>query len=293
VRGTNTTVEVDPRKCLLVSYHYFKAMDLTKEIPALFGTPIPKVFLDSGAWSAFNVGSEISLDEYIAFVHRNREVLWCYSNLDVMTSDARTLANQTAMEAEGLEPVPVFHTGDDWRFLEAYVEAYPFIALGKIIPYTGSPKKIIPWLAKCFRVAQGKSIYHGFGCSNVSLLKLFPFFSSDSSAWGGSYRYGRVPLWDEAAATMRSVEYAEAHKNYSRDKALWDEHEHAMLQPLAEDVIPYKKIGVVSAIAYMKMADWLSRARGSRYNFFFAAVPGDWTRVADGFRARYAPLGQT
>ncbi len=287
MKGTNTALRVDDRKNILISYHYFKGIDISTAIPEMFGTPLPRVFMDSGAFSAFNIGESISLDSYIAYCHKHRDVLWCVSNLDVMTSDRETLENQNAMEQAGLEPVPVFHTGDEWRYLDAYVERYPFIALGKIVPYSGSPKKLIPWVAKCMRVADSKSVYHAFGCSNMTLLKLFPFFSSDSSAWGSSYRYGQVPLWNEAKATMQMVQYADALGAYAQDRALWDEHGHAGLGALTHDKIPYKKIGVLSAIAYLKMADWLSRGKGGRYHYFFAFVPQDWDRVREAFAIHF------
>lgn len=183
---------------VLISYHYFRTHDLDKTIPKYFSPPYPEFFLDSGAWSAFTQGATIDIDEYIAFVKRFKHWFSCYVNLDDMLNPSITRRNQKYIEDTGLSPLPVFHTGEPWHYLEDYVERYPYVCLGKIIPYTGSPKKIVPWIVKCFQIAReaGNTVYHGLGVTNWLLLKSFPWYSVDSSSWAVGFRYGRVPVFD-------------------------------------------------------------------------------------------------
>src|SRR5688572_3766016 len=176
------------RSRILLSYHYVKNKDLDRLIPSVFSPPYPDILLDSGAWSAFTQGVEISLSEYVEFIKRFRHWFTVYSNLDNMVNAERTLYNQLAIEDAGLMPFPVFHTGEDWSYLERYIEQYNYVALGKIIPYTNAPKKIFPWIIKAFEMAGSKTVFHGFGVTNYTLLKSFPWYSADSSSWSSGFR---------------------------------------------------------------------------------------------------------
>jgi len=285
---TNTVDAFDARKNVLISYHYFKKLDLSAEIERLFPKPYPRFFMDSGAWSAFTLWEKIDLDAYMAFLHKHRSVLWTYSNLDNMTSSAVTAQNQIEMEAAGLRPLAVFHTGEEWSRLEEYVERYSYMALGKIIPFRGTPKVIIPWMAKCMRIAAGTGTrFHGFGLSSVNLLRLFSWYSSDSSSWMSSFRYGYVPLWDDSRGKLRQVDYPTARRHYTEERHLWDAHGHDLWRPLDDGKITRDKVAVMGAMAYMKMADALQREHRAPYAYFFATTPTDWEAVRDAFAIRY------
>jgi hypothetical protein len=261
----------DDGRNILCSYHYFKTVDLVKLMQENFTPPYPRIILDSGAWSAFTQGVPISLDEYIDYINRNRSVIWWYSNLDDMTDHKRTLHNQTEMERQGFAPVPVFHTGEPWSALQAYVEQYRYLALGKIIPFTTSPKVIIPWVAKCFRIAEPyRTTFHGFGVSNMTLLKLFRWSTADSSSWAGGYRFGRVPLFDPQAGKFFMVA-ARDPVEYNRHREALDEHgyQHFRLYEVPER--QHEPIGAVSVVAFLKMNAWLRRAKSDKFSYFFAA----------------------
>lgn len=135
-------------------------------------------FLDSGAFTAWTKGIEIDIEEYCNFV----KIFNCsfYSVLDVIGDAEGTLKNQKKMEELGTNPVPCFHFGDDFKYLDYYYENYDFISLGGMV---GRPtKQLKMWLDKIFIKYPNKK-YHGFGLTRRILIEKYPWYSVDSSSW--------------------------------------------------------------------------------------------------------------
>jgi hypothetical protein len=182
---------------VLCSYAFFRTTDM-RDLTGKMATPGTWVFGDSGAHSARTLGLHLTLEDYAAWCHRWDEQLTLYANLDVIGGPQATWDNQRRLELEhGLTPIPVFHTGDPWEWLERYIaDGYTYIALGKLL---GNPvPEVIKWLAKVFQIADGRAVFHGFGMTTWRVLREFPFYSVDSSTWGSSFRYGYLSLFDTA-----------------------------------------------------------------------------------------------
>jgi hypothetical protein len=182
---------------ILLSYHYFKDHDLDVLIPQKFTPPYPVFFADSGAFSAYTSGAKIRWQDYAAWLRRFRHWFVTMANLDVIGSPDGTAAHQHALEDAGLAVLPVFHTGEPWAVLDALCTQYQYLALGGMVAYAREWKtRLMPWLVRCFRVAQGRSVFHGFGCTTWEVMKALPWYSVDSSSWGAGFRFGTVPLFD-------------------------------------------------------------------------------------------------
>lgn len=187
-----------------------------------------RFFLDSGAFSAWTKGSVIDIDEYCAFIKANIDHIDVYPCLDVIPGkpgagnatdkerDAaadQTWANYLYMKREGLDPIPVFHYGEDWRHLTRMV-TYPgcdYIGIGGLVGVPG-PLRIL-WLDRLFKRlcdAEGMPIVktHGFGMTSVPLIFRYPWYSVDSTTWikitmsgavllpaceGGRFIFDKVP----------------------------------------------------------------------------------------------------
>jgi hypothetical protein len=180
---------------VLFSYHYFQGTDLVEKVREVFPAR-PEVFVDSGAFSAKTQGEEIHLPSYCQFIRDNAEVIDWYANLDVIGSAEETWQNQKAMEKRGLEPIPVFHVNEDWEYLERYVEEYPLVALGGLVPHMRYTDRIMPWLVKAFKIGEGKCVFHGFGVTSWDLLSRLPWYSFDSTTWRNPKRYGKLTLFE-------------------------------------------------------------------------------------------------
>lgn len=187
-----------------------------------------KIIMDSGAYSAFTQKKEIKVMDYVAFIRKNKKYFEAYINLDVIGNAEASWENQKIMEAEGLAPMPVFHYGEDWSYLERCLQ-YDYFGLGGIAN-AGSNVRI-PFLSECFeRTCDDKGMprskVHGLGMTSFTLMRKFPFYSVDSSSWlmtgamgsiliprkrKGVYYYNedplRVAISSSNPATAREMHY--------------------------------------------------------------------------------------
>lgn len=173
---------------VLLSYHYYKNVDLDAVFQKHFDEPYPEVFADSGAYSAFTQAQHIDWRDYAKWLKRWSHLFSAAANLDVIGDADATRRNQEKLERAGLKPLPVFHTGEDWSYLDYYLDRYSYIALGGMVPYMCSPKKIMPWIIQCFKRAKGKAVFHGFGATSWAVIRDLPWYSVDSSSWGKGFR---------------------------------------------------------------------------------------------------------
>lgn len=190
------------------------------------------LFLDSGAFSANSQGVEIDIDEYISFIKKHRDVITAYANLDVIDSAEDTWKNQKKMEGAGLEPIPVFHYGEDVSYLEAYIDAgCEYIGVGGMVPIPNM--QLTHWLDELFDKhltdtdGYPRVKVHGFGLTSLRLMQRYPWYSVDSTSWVVTGRMGSVYvpryrggkwLYDEnswkIAVSSRSPETKEAGKHF-------------------------------------------------------------------------------
>jgi hypothetical protein len=124
-------------------------------------------------------------ESYIKFLLESKERLTLYTNLDVINNAELTYKNQKIMEKAGLHPVPVFHLGEDLKWLKKYVRDYEYVAIGGLIPNTTI--QLYNWLDPIFRdILCDERGYprikvHGFACTSVGLMMRYPWYSVDSA----------------------------------------------------------------------------------------------------------------
>jgi hypothetical protein len=154
------------------------------------------LFLDSGAFSAWSQGVEIDIQEYIAFIKKNKNFINVYANLDAIGDPEKTLQNQKIMEKAGLTPIPCYHYGEDIKYFQMYIKKYSYVALGGMVPI--SSRDLAPWLTNlfcnyiCDESGMPKVKIHGFGMTSLSLMLRFPWYSVDSTSWVMTGRMGGV-----------------------------------------------------------------------------------------------------
>lgn len=238
---------------VLLSYHYFKAKDI-EAILADCGCPT-FVFIDCGAFSASTQGVEIDIEAYAEWCLEHQRHFFVVSSLDSIGDPVATLRNQQRMEALGVDALPVFHVGEDLRYLEAYCEQYAYVALGGMVGYTGN---INNWLAKCFLVGDKyDTVFHGFGQTREEQLRVFPFFSVDSSSWGMGHRYGMLDLWHPEQAALVSTPIKEA-QQYA-DLLHLHGVDPALLEP---EVFHHHTASKINAVAWTRYAQHVRDRHG-------------------------------
>lgn len=146
-----------------------------------------ELFLDSGAYSAWKQGTPIDINNYITFIKEHIRDLSIYAVLDVIGDAKGTLRNQKIMERAGLNPLPAFHFGSDFKYLKYYLAHYDYIALGGLASMGASPE-MFDFLDQCFDIICDKQGFptakiHGFAVTTLKAMKRYPFYSVDSTTW--------------------------------------------------------------------------------------------------------------
>ena len=194
---------------LLMSYYYVKQR-FSKFVPLLENkSPDKKLFIDSGAFTAWTKGKEIDADEYIAFINQYSDHIDLYGQIDVIPGDIvkgytaaqvveaaeKTWANYLYMRQRMKNPdglLYTFHVGEPYAYLEQALnwkdadgKQIPYIAFGGMVGKPVPTKKA--FLDKCFRIIKNSSNpnvkVHAFGMTSIDILSQYPITSADSTSW--------------------------------------------------------------------------------------------------------------
>lgn len=169
-----------------------------------------QVFLDSGAFSAYTLGVQLSVDDYCNYIIRNEDIIrkedgaLMASVLDGIGDPLKTYQNQLEMEARfayqykrpDLRPLPCFHFEEDPAYLDYYVNNYEYITLGGMVGATTA--QLRNWLERVWEnhlidgSGRAKIKVHGFGITAVPLMEEFDWYSCDSSSWIQSAAFGSI-----------------------------------------------------------------------------------------------------
>jgi hypothetical protein len=189
---------------ILESWHYVGKQSFVDHMRANGA----KVFLDSGAFSAYTLGVTLSVEDYCDYICRNWDIIrfedgaLMASVLDGIGDAQKTYENQLEMErifaSRGwpVRPLPCFHFGEDTRYLDHYVANYDYITLGGMVG--ASTDQLRLWLEKIWEKhlldgsGRARIKVHGFGITAVPLMEEFDWYSCDSSSWIQSAAFGSV-----------------------------------------------------------------------------------------------------
>lgn len=192
---------------------------------------IPRLFLDSGAPSLYNklsransvtdegkkghrMGASLDarrfddytyinspqfkqyLESYIKFVHENKDVLDVYVTVDIINNAEETFKILRYLESNGLKPIPVWHYGNNTKWLQQYIDEYDYIALGGMVPLREA--QLVPGLDriwdKFLTNSAGRPVIkvHGFAITAINLMFRYPWYSVDSTSWIVYSMYGII-----------------------------------------------------------------------------------------------------
>ena len=168
-----------------------------------------KLFIDSGAFSAWTKGSKVNVKEYIGWLNERANDIDLCGQVDVIPGDRvfgatpqqvreaaqKTWDNYLFMRKRLKKPESLlytFHVGEPIEFLKQALEwrdengnHIPYMAFGGMV---GKPAKIRDvFLEKCFRTIRESSNpnikVHAFGMTDFDLLEKYPIYSADSTSW--------------------------------------------------------------------------------------------------------------
>jgi len=183
----------------LESYHYIgkgagRGVDRIRRYAADMRTT--KIFLDSGAFSAFTLGATIDKSDYANFIETNQDIIEVASVLDAIGDPIKTLENQNWFDERGIDVLPCFHFGEPVEYLRHYIKKYPRITLGGMVPIDKGVLR--GWLDHLFadEICDSDGVpkvqVHGFGMTTWDLLFRYPWHSVDSTSYASGSKLGSI-----------------------------------------------------------------------------------------------------
>ena len=186
-----------------------------------------KIFLDSGAFSAYTLGVELSVADYVDYIKKNMNLvrvedgILMASVLDGIGDPLQTYRNQLEMEARGIRPLPCFHAGEDEKYLEYYIQNYEYITLGGMVG--SSAVQLMKWLDRIWDrylvdgSGRPKIKVHGFGITSMPIMEAYPWYSVDSSSWVQTAAFGAIftPQWGTINVSEKSPQRHDAGQHLS------------------------------------------------------------------------------
>lgn len=181
--------------------------------------PSMKLFIDSGAFSAYTKGKEIDIDDYINYLNEYGDYFNVMVQVDYIPGKSNVVQDrQVYLDApriswenflhmrERLNKrlwdrfIPVFHEGEDFKWLEnmlTYVDADGNrLAYIGISPHTETTtdRRLI-FCKEVFRRIKALNPQvktHGFGMTALNILQYIDFTSVDSTTWLKGAIYGSI-----------------------------------------------------------------------------------------------------
>lgn len=235
---------------VLESFHYVGKQKFVDEMRVNNA----QIFLDSGAFSAFTLGVNISVEDYCEYIKRNLDIIRVEDNvvmasvLDGIGDPLQTWRNQLEMELRGAKPLPCFHAGEDERYLEWYVQNYEYITLGGMVG--SSTKQLCIWLDRMWDryltdgSGRARIKVHGFGITAVPIMERYPWFSCDSSSWIQSAAFGSIvtPNYGPLSVSEKSPSRHDAGQHVTTLTQIEQDH---ILQYLEEQGFTYERLSTV------------------------------------------------
>jgi len=167
-----------------------------------------KFFIDSGAYSAYNLGKTVDVDDYIHFINEIGDVVEIFAQVDHiqdpdMTDAEKEICQQDTWEnylymIDRLKPeyvdklIPLYHAGENIKRLHNLLEwthkdghHIKYIGLGA--PQRAYHNQRRQYFDEWFKIIKSSSNpdvkTHAFGCTDLEALEMFPITSADSTTW--------------------------------------------------------------------------------------------------------------
>lgn len=168
-----------------------------------------KLFIDSGAFSAWTKGSKVNVKEYISWLNERTDDINLCGQVDVIPGDRvfgatprqvreaaqSTWDNYLFMRKRLKNPdalLYTFHVGEPLEFLKQALEwrdengnPISYMAFGGMVGKSAKIRDV--FLEKCFRTIRESSNpnikIHAFGMTDFDLLEKYPIYSADSTSW--------------------------------------------------------------------------------------------------------------
>jgi hypothetical protein len=165
-----------------------------------------RIFIDSGAFSAWKLGKPVDLEAYCHFLLDNQDWYDVAAALDEIIPDdpelaaRRSMDNLIYMRAMGLDPIPVWHVRESTDWIKRMLDlGCGYIGLSATSIVSRSATDDWYELAWSFLVDNSGAPLvrvHSFGESRQEILTRYPWASADSSTWLEGEKRGTLIMPD-------------------------------------------------------------------------------------------------
>ena len=199
---------------IMISYHYLRGA--AHKVAQKYRDMINFLFLDSGAFSAAQGKSSITLHEYLGYLKMYGHLFDTVFNFDDKFDDPEhNWRNQISLEkglaGTGIKPVPVCHDSKDLLGeFEMYAEdGHSFIAIG-------STEKPVDDFFEKIKDAFPHVRVHMFGTLERKMLFSHKhLYSADSSSFAKEAAHGNILYWDPIDKEEYMIDVGEREKEGS------------------------------------------------------------------------------
>ena len=203
-------VELGARS-FLFSYEDKKVINQIKHL-AQYTDQKFMILVDSGAFSAWNRGAVIHIDEYIKFIDQVKKIETVHEiyfiNLDIIPHKKgegkptleliekaciKGIENYHYIKSHGHSTIHTFHQFENFKYLDLIIaECNDLNYIGVSPANDQSVESRNEWLGDIFLHIRQKTRTHVLGLTAMDSLEKFPAFSADSSSWLNSARFGEL-----------------------------------------------------------------------------------------------------
>lgn len=213
-----------------------------------------KLFVDSGAFTAWTKGVSIDVDGYIDYLNNLDDAITLCAQVDCIPGIFGRVRTQKEIEDSPIKSwenylymkdklksrdklIPIFHQEESFEHLKKMLEYRH--SDGKPISYIGispsndrSQSDKEDFIAESFYLIKNSSNpnvkTHAFGMTNLSMLERYPFTSADSTSWKMSAafgsimtRFGTILISSEQLKDKKHIEYMPSFvKDYVKSECL-------------------------------------------------------------------------
>lgn len=161
-----------------------------------------KTLVDSGAFTAHQIGIKVTLDGYANFLKKNIGAVDEYIALDVLGDKEATLKTYKKMIACKLRPMGVMTTDMSPDEALQYLDHNPRVCAAGGSWGAGAVSWYPHKLELLYRKSGGRAKIHALGFTPTGYDGRTNIKSADSSSWTSAKRFGMVKWWN--SKTMRT-----------------------------------------------------------------------------------------
>lgn len=248
--------------------------------------------IDSGAFTAWSLGKQVNITEYMNWLVENRRLINHAAALDVIGDWRGSAKNFDLMQStigDKVDVIPAWHLGSPLEELARLCKENPYIAIGGCVPYAKTPKLLMRHLVQAHKVAReyGTGL-HGLGITGKVTMTSLPWKSTDSSSWVGGHRFGQIGVSDRRGQPVDlpfgrklTKEATALVRTYGGDPVRFQDKNFALIGKAgkAQGTADREWLAHSAARSIMHQEGILRARHGTEFNCYLASSPGqynDW-----------------